>query len=104
MMEKKMTRSLALALGLLALTPAVTLAAPFCTDDAPGVHFSMGFSIGGKYTETERNDFDMMQLRQLGVDVTRVERWNGCIRAFVRKPTGGEEMQFFQPNSYERVY
>jgi len=103
-METIMTRPLLLALGFLSLSAVVASAAPFCTgDDAPGFEVSTGFSFGGKFTETERNEFDMMHLRQMGVDVTRVERWNGCIRAFVRKPEGGEEMQFFEPGSYERV-
>ncbi|MNY82203.1 hypothetical protein D3C86_2241690 [compost metagenome] len=52
----------------------------------------------------DRDNFDLMHLRQQGVDATRVERWNGCIRAFVRKPGGGEEMQFFEPGTYRPVY
>ena len=31
-------------------------------------------------------------------------RYEGRIRAFVRKPGGGEEMQFFEPGSYRPVY
>jgi len=99
-----MTRSLALAIGLLFLPVASASAAPFCTDDRPGLHLKFGISVGEPYTETERNEFDLMHLRQAGIDATRVERWNGCIRAFVRKPGGGEEMQFFHPSTYERVY
>lgn len=71
-------------------------------DDA-GVQIGFGFHIGEPYTETERNAFDVTRLRQAGVDATGVERWNGCIRAFVRKPGGGEEMQFFEPGSLRRV-
>jgi hypothetical protein len=99
-----MIRTFAYTLGFLAVLTGTAMAAPFCTGDSSGLHLSFGVSVGGPYTDAERDSFDMMHLRQQGVDVTRVERWNGCIRAFVRQPGGGEEMQFFQPNSYERVY
>jgi hypothetical protein len=99
-----MFRLLLPSAALLLALSAPTLAAPFCTDDGPGLHISTGLSFGGKFTDEERNDFDQMNLRRMGIDVTRVERWNGCIRAFVTKPTGGEEMQFFHPRSYKRVY
>lgn len=90
----------ALALTVVATLPAHAL---FCNASGDGVVVQFGVQIGEPYTEQERNDFDMMALRQQGVDATRVERWNGCIRAFVRKPEGGEEMQFFDPDSYQRL-
>ena len=89
-----------LSLGLAA--PA--MAAPFCTGDSVHTGFSAGFSVGGVFTESEQNEFHLMHLRQMGVDATAVEQWNGCLRAFVRKPGGGEEMQFFEPDTYRRVY
>ena len=90
----------ALALTLVATLPAYAV---FCNATDNGVVVEFGFRIGEPYTEEERNQFDLMALQREGVDATRVERWNGCIRAFVRKPEGGEEMQFFDPDSYERV-
>jgi len=96
-------RSLVLAAALVGLTVPAQ-AAPFCLGSPPGVHISFGVSVGGTFTESEINEFDLMRLRQKGVDATRVERWSGCIRAFVRKPGGGEEMQFFDPRTFERVY
>ena len=92
------------ALGLALVLAAPAAAAPFCTGSSPGVQSAFGLTIGGPYTEEEQNSFDEMHLRQQGVDVTRVERWNGCIRAFVRKPGGGEEMRFFEPGTYRPVY
>ena len=89
----------AIALGA-AATPAFAL---FCQDDRGPVTITLGLQIGDDYDESERNDLDLMQLRQRGVDASSVERWNGCIRAFVRKPEGGEEMQYFEPHSFERV-
>ena len=89
-------------IALALLGAAVPAQAAFCTDDR-GVVVTFGVHLGEPYTEEELNEFDLMQLRREGVDATRVERWNGCIRAFVRKPEGGEEMQFFDPNTFERV-
>lgn len=94
------TGLIAFALMFAAVLPAQ---AAFCVDDDSAVTLEFGLRFGAPYTEQERNDLDLMRLRQDGVDATRVERWNGCIRAFVRKPEGGEEMQFFDPNNYRRV-
>lgn len=86
---------------LAAATPAFAL---FCQDDRSGVTITFGNNLfGTDQSEDDLNEFDLIQLRQQGVDATSVERWNGCIRAFVRKPEGGEEMQFFDPNTYRRV-
>ncbi len=92
-------RTATLVVLLAAASAAPALAAPFCTDDRPGMSFSF---TGRGYTESEINDLDLTRLRQMGVDATRVERWNGCIRAFVRNGSG-EEMQFFDPNNFRRV-
>lgn len=94
------SRTTLCALALLVATAPAQAA--FCTDDR-GVVVTFGVHLGEPYTEQELNELDLMRLRQEGVDATRVERWNGCIRAFVRKPEGGEEMQFFNPNTFERV-
>lgn len=91
-------------LGASASLALPAAAVPFCTGGGPGLHFSFGASIGKRLSQNDVDEFDLMQLRRLGVDASSVERWNGCIRAFVRKPGGGEEMQFFDPNSYRRVY
>ncbi|KQT46894.1 hypothetical protein ASG47_09765 [Devosia sp. Leaf420] len=100
-----MMRPIAIAFGFTALMTAGAYAAPFCIDSTRGIEVAQGFTIGDDFDEDDLNNFDLMQLRQLGVDATRVERWNGCIRAFVKKESGvGEEMQFFQPGSYQRVY
>lgn len=88
----------ALGLTLLATLPAHAV---FCsTGDGAVVEF--GVHLGEEYTEAEENNFDLMELRRRGVDATAVERWSGCIRAYVRTATG-EEMQFFDPDTFERV-
>lgn len=104
-MENTMIRTFFPALALTLLLTGASQAAPFCVGASDGLQYS--FNVGSSDTDSEedRNKFDLMHLRQQGVDATSVERWNGCIRAFVRKADGtGEEMQFFQPGSLRRIY
>lgn len=100
-MSKHITLSLTALAFALAAGPA--LAGPMCNDATPGIQLSFGVSVGEKFSESDRNEFDLQRLRAKGVDATSVERWGSCIRAYVRKPEGGIEMQFFDPNSYRRV-
>lgn len=93
------TSLVVLALCLTALPAHAVL----CTDESAGISLSYEFELGDSHDEEDRNRLDLMALRQMGVDATRVERWGSCLRAYVRKPEGGEEMQYFNPGSYRRV-
>ena len=97
-------RTTLVALGMLGLATAPSYAL-FCDTDNDdyGISFSGSSMLGGRYDEQTRDQFDEMRLKQDGVDVASVDRWNGCIRAFVRKPEGGQEMQYFDPRTYKRV-
>lgn len=97
---------------LLAAPIALALASPaFALDcsDSDGIRFSGNFIVSGSlhfgkpYTEEEIAQFDAMTLRRQGVDVTRAERWAGCVRAWVRQPDGTERQQFFDPTTYEKL-
>jgi hypothetical protein len=44
-----------------------------------------------------------MQLQQQGYDVSGVDEWAGCVRAFVTKADGTTGMAFFDPNSLKLV-
>ncbi|UYN99456.1 MAG: hypothetical protein KIT02_16355 [Devosia sp.] len=90
---------LASALVFLASVPA--MAGPLCLGRG-GAHISFGISIG-EFSESERNEFYLMRLKQRGVDATDVRTWGECLQVFVRKPGGGEEMQYFDPSTLERV-
>ncbi|AKR54287.1 hypothetical protein XM25_00395 [Devosia sp. H5989] len=94
-----------LTLAMLALPATVipVAAAPFCTGGT-GVNLSFGFMIGPQYSEEDRADLARTQLRRHGVDATRVEFWNGCLRAFVRQPDGSEKMEFYDPDTFQQVY
>lgn len=99
-----MIRPLILAFGVVGSLNVGAAAAPFCDGAFDRSHVEFGFFFGDDYSEDDRNTYDLMHLRQRGVDATRVERWNGCIRAFVRVPGGGEAMQFFEPGTYREVF
>ncbi|WDR02420.1 hypothetical protein PSQ19_17690 [Devosia algicola] len=92
------------ALLVLAMFSVPAMATPFCTDDRGGV--SITFGVGGPRSSSEfdQNQLDLMQLRRMGVDATSVERWNGCLRAFVRNPGGGETMEYYDPNTFRQVF
>ncbi len=62
-----------------------------------------GFGFGRPMGEEERMEFYRQDLVRKGIRADRVEMWNGCLRAYVRKPGGGMEMQFFHPGTLERV-
>lgn len=91
-----------LAAGLMAVVAGPAMAAPFCSES--GVTLSFGIQIGEEMTEREKADLAMIQLRREGVNTNRVEFWNGCLRAFVQQPGGGETMEFYDPHTFERVY
>lgn len=99
----KLSWLFALPLGLALASPAVAVG--FCIDNTEGgsIKFGIGVHVGEPYTEAEQAVFDQMELRRRGVDATRVERWNGCIRAWVRQPNGFEIMQYFDPNSFRQL-
>ena len=91
----------ALAVTMLATLPAYAV---ICSDTGSVMSFEYYDGEVLKFDESARNDYDMTELRQRGVDAIRVERWGNCVRAFVRLPDGTEEMQFFNPGSYTREY
>lgn len=99
-------KTLALVLLALPAMSAPAAAVPFCTGGT-GVTSDFNTSFGiriGRYTEEERGELARQQLRQRGVDATRVEFWNGCLRAYVRQPGGGEAMEFYDPTTFRQVF
>jgi hypothetical protein len=96
-------RATAIALCALALMPAAQ-ASQSCDVREPGAYWSFRIHIGEEWTKADINQFNLRQLKRTGVDATRAEMWGSCIRAYVRKPGGGEEMQYFHPDTFERVY
>jgi len=87
---------------MLSATPALA-ANCHALPGSGGISLGLRFSFGEDFTEADRSQFDLMTLRRLGIDATRAERWGGCIRAYVRGPDGRERMEFYNPNTFERV-
>ena len=97
-------KRLAIATLLAALLGGTAPAFAFmCMESSGHSEYSFDYGFRDRYSEQDRNSLDLMRLRQEGVDATSVERWSGCIRAYVRRPGGGQEMQFFEPRSLRRV-
>jgi hypothetical protein len=94
---------LALPFALAFASPAAAMSCDNSTSFGGGVHFSAGIHIGEPYTEEEIALLDEIELRREGVETTRVERWNGCVRAWVKGADGREHQQFFDPTTYQRL-
>ncbi|SFZ86189.1 hypothetical protein SAMN02983003_3364 [Devosia enhydra] len=95
---------IALVSGVIALAAGPALAqVPFCTDNRPT--FSNRPSLGFSSVDPiqEKAQTDQMRLRRIGVEAISVDYWNGCIRAWVRQPGGGQAEEFYDPNSLRRV-
>lgn len=89
-------------LGALAFAAPAVAASCYAAGSGPDIGVGVEFHFGDAYTEDEVNDFNLMQLRQMGVDATRAEIWGGCIRAFVRNADGrGEHMEYFNARTLE---
>ena len=105
-MIKSLAATSALAL-VLAATPA--LATPMCHGGGFEYGGYIGFNgnsiLGGPdpdedaFNEEDRAEIDELRLRSVGIDTNRVERWNGCLRAFT--PDG---MRFFDPGTLQEVF
>lgn len=85
-------------------TPAFAL---FCSDDGPSAGIDFQVSSGnGLFKSTDdsaQQQFDIARLRDIGVYANSVERWNGCIRAFVPNGSGGQSMEFYDPATLRRL-
>lgn len=95
-------------LGALALTFALPTQAwaVFCTYDGPSAGYVTKYENGERILVPDTDaqaEMDLQRLREIGVPATSVERWNGCLRAFVKQPTGGETMEFYDPASLRRL-
>jgi len=92
----------AAALLTLSSAPAFAL---FCVDEGPSAGITLEFGNDGRLRNDGQAqlDFDLMRLRQAGVNATSVERWNGCLRAFVQQLDGRITMEFYNPRTLARM-
>ncbi|UJW86277.1 hypothetical protein [Devosia sp. SL43] len=77
--------------------------AAFCTNEGPMA--PQTFDNEGKLmTDVElQKSMDRQRLRAAGVPAVTVERWNGCLRAFVEQPDGSKSMEIYDPASLRRL-
>jgi hypothetical protein len=63
---------------------------------------SVPYCTGGENISQDAEQIEL-QLRGNGHDVTNVEEWNGCIRAYVTDNDGDEHMVFFDPETLQQI-
>jgi hypothetical protein len=93
-----------------ALTALITLPTPawalFCTNEGPTAPKTFVEIDGESVLKTDyelQNRMDTQRLREIGVPARSVERWNGCMRAFVETADGGQKMEFYDPATLRRL-
>ena len=96
------------AMGLVAaMVVAPTPAwAAFCANEGPQAPLTAEDRDGKSVlvTDTEAQaSLDKQRLREVGVAATSVERWNGCLRAFVVQADGSRAMEIYDPASLRRL-
>lgn len=64
---------------------------------AAGINCDVGASIAGS------EDMIESELTAQGYDVSGVEEWNNCVRAFVVNSDGTSGMAFFEPGSLKLI-
>jgi hypothetical protein len=92
------------------LTALVALPTPawaiFCSNEGPTAPKTF-VEEGGRSvlrTDVEAQDrMDTRRLREIGVPARSVERWNGCMRAFVETADGRHVMEFYDPATLRRL-
>jgi len=83
-----------------AITPAFAESIGACQNDiarsAPGA---------GEYTDAIDSDAPAIiaSMQQKGINVQDISDWGGCIRADVTKKDGSTAMEFFDPNTLQRL-
>lgn len=93
------------AMGLVAAMVVAPMPAwaAMCLNEGPMVPQTVD-NEGNLETDTEAQAFmDRQRLRAAGVPATSVERWNGCLRAYVELPDGTRAMEIYDPASLRRL-
>jgi hypothetical protein len=84
-------------------TPAWAI---FCANDGPTAPKTFVEQDGKTVLKTDvelQNRMDTQRLREIGVPARSVERWSGCMRAFVETADGGQKMEFYDPVTLRRL-
>ncbi|MGN6099579.1 MAG: hypothetical protein ACTHOR_00390 [Devosia sp.] len=87
---------LGLVLATGAAAPALAASVASCRGDTITLR-------DGRRVETINYFADIIeaQLKARGYDVSNVESWGGCIKAFLTEPNGRSHIAFFDPETLE---
>lgn len=96
------------AMGLVAAMAVAPMPAwaAFCANEGPEAPLTVEERDGKSVLVTDTQAqaaLDRQRLREVGVPATSVERWNGCLRAFVERPDIGRTMEIYDPVSLRRL-
>lgn len=96
------------AMGLVAAMLAAPMPAwaAFCANEGPQAPLTVEDRDGKSVMVTDTQaqaSLDKQRLREIGVAATSVERWNGCMRAFVEQADGSRAMELYDPVSLIRL-
>lgn len=96
------------AMGMVAAMAAAPMPAwaAFCANEGPQAPQTVeerdGKSVMVADTQAQAS-LDKQRLREAGVAATSVERWNGCLRAFVEQADGRRAMEIYDPVTLSRL-
>ena len=96
------------AMGLVAgmVTAPMPAWAAFCANEGPTAPLTTEERDGKSVLVTDtaaQASLDEQRLREVGVAASSVERWNGCMRAFVVQADGTRAMEIYDPVSLRRL-
>ena len=96
------------AMGLVAAMAVAPMPAwaAFCANEGPQAPLTTEERDGKSVLVTDTQaqaSLDKQRLREVGVAATSVERWNGCLRAFVVRADGSRAMEIYDPVSLRRL-
>ena len=69
---------------------------------AASIGTSTPFCTGGD-SITDDADMIALKLQGDGVNVSNVEEWNGCVRAYVTRNDGSQAMVYFDPDTLQQI-
>lgn len=95
----------ALVTGLAAVSPTIARENCDLNGATPGLRVEFGFSIGGKSGgDSFDPDIAKIELRKRGVDARSVSMASdGCVEAFVQRPDGSWNSEYYDPDTWVKV-
>src|SRR5215217_7734478 len=94
--KMKLTKIMTMGIVAAVVIAPMPAFAAFCTGDGPNVSYTFSDQGDGRLViDVEAQALrDKKRLHEIGVIAEDTERWNGCIRAFIKADDGTRHMEF----------